>query len=404
MTPILLNKSRTFEEEEVWKLLCGRVDSEWKRRIGAEGFNKGSIYETILTWANALLQELTASKNQVEVSELLARVFRYAELVMENQTAYAWPTEKERNRKYWPTLTSEIIYKENFCYKQKPFISRNTKIASAGTDFALMMRRWCAEWKYNYLVTEQAPANFSEKQKERFFYQKFSARYGYHFNAPSIRQLVERAFRLWEPKPLLYQYRGNASDMSDDGMWFDPYRDGVHFTSPDEWSENHPVFQEALEQMVREADVFVLTLDANEAWYFLHDGSYLSRMPWNLVSGLLDKKVFSLEENLAELERLREVWMNYNPTIRFIVSVSSVPLTSTFQRDRHIAVASHYGKCVLRCAAAAFAERHSNVDYFPSFEAVMYGSPVSYQEDGRHPSLDAEARFMRMFREAFCTD
>lgn len=404
ITPILLNKSREFEEEEVWKFLCGRVDSEWKRRIGEEGKNKANIYESVLAWANALLKELIASKNQVEVSELLTRVFRYAELVSENQTAYASRNEKERDQKYWPTLTSGKIYQDNFCLKKDRFITRQTKIASAGSCFAVNIGKKLREWGYNYFITEPAPPGLSEEEFRYGAYDRFNARYGTIFNIPSMRQLVERGARLWEPKPLIYQYRGNASDMSDDGMWFDPYREGVHFKSPEDWEATYPRFQEGIERMIHEADVFVFTLGLTEVWYFLNDGSYLSRVPWNLVTGLLGKQILTIEENLAELERLYEIWTSINPNMRFIVSVSPVPLTATFQKDKHVVVATHQAKCTLRCVAEQFAARHDNVDYFPSFEAVMYGSPTPFEEDGRHISKDSVSRAMNMFRETYCVD
>jgi hypothetical protein len=80
-----------------------------------------------------------------------------------------------------------------------------------------------------------------------------------------------------------------------------------------------------------------------------------------------------------------------------------VPLLATFRSDEcNVVVANSHSKSVLRVAAETFASRHDNVTYFPAYEAVLYGSPVPFREDGRHVHPNAVRRVATMFRQAHC--
>ena len=62
-----------------------------------------------------------------------------------------------------------------------------------------------------------------------------------------------------------------------------------------------------------------------------------------------------------------------NPKLKFILTVSPVPLTAT-QSGKHVAVATMASKSVLRAVADQLATNNENVDYFPSYEII--NSPV----------------------------
>lgn len=400
--PILIQEASDFEVKEVWRYLCGPEDSAWKREIGLLGRGKGSFQEVAEAWANALVGQLADPGCQVEASRILARVCSHAEEVESNRRVYAPRNSEEESHTVWPNRSNGRIFSMNLCRKPDRFITKRTKIASAGSCFAMNLGGVLREWGFNYFITEKAPVHLSPEQAKAKHYNYFSARYGIIFNAPSLRQLVERAFGLWKPRPYLYQYRGGGAE---NGLWFDPYRESVHFESPEEYAESLPTFEEALRRTAEEAEVFVMTLGLHEVWYFRNDGSYLSRVPWKLAPALLGRRVLSVEDNVAELERLHSVWTRCNPNIRFLVTVSPVPLMKTFRSaEMNVVVANCHSKATLRCAAVEFAHRHDNVTYFPAYEAVMYGSPNPFEEDGRHVTEEAVGRVMRMFRENFCRD
>jgi hypothetical protein len=58
-----------------------------------------------------------------------------------------------------------------------------------------------------------------------------------------------------------------------------------------------------------------------------------------------------------------------NPAIRFIVTVSPVPLTATNSAD-HVLVATTRSKSILRAVAGEVALTRDDTDYFPSYELV----------------------------------
>ncbi|MBI3438916.1 MAG: GSCFA domain-containing protein, partial [Proteobacteria bacterium] len=70
------------------------------------------------------------------------------------------------------------------------------------------------------------------------------------------------------------------------------------------------------------------------------------------------------------LETLHVVARSANPRLKTIVTVSPVPLETTFS-GQDIFVANMHSKSVLRAAAERFAQAHADVDYFPSYEMVL---------------------------------
>jgi hypothetical protein len=119
---------------------------------------------------------------------------------------------------------------------------------------------------------------------------------------------------------------------------------------------------------------------------------------------LFRRRRLSLEENLAELERLLSVYWAHKPDLQVIVSVSPVPLNKTFTTD-HVVVANSLSKAVLRVAAEELVARHPGVvHYLPSYEAVLYGTREPWEEDMRHVSPAAVARVMRLFQKMFLVE
>lgn len=61
------------------------------------------------------------------------------------------------------------------------------------------------------------------------------------------------------------------------------------------------------------------------------------------------------------------------PNLRFIFTVSPVPLTAT-RTDNNVLVATMESKSILRSVAGQLAAERDDVDYFPSYEII--NSPV----------------------------
>jgi hypothetical protein len=62
-----------------------------------------------------------------------------------------------------------------------------------------------------------------------------------------------------------------------------------------------------------------------------------------------------------------------NTTLKFILTVSPVPLTASASGE-HVLAATTYSKSVLRAVAGELCQERDDVDYFPSYEMIT-GAP-----------------------------
>lgn len=89
------------------------------------------------------------------------------------------------------------------------------------------------------------------------------------------------------------------------------------------------------------------------------------------LAELYEFKTSTVAENLDNLEfihaRLREI----NPQMRFVITVSPVPLRMTFEQGSAIQ-ADCLSKSTLRVTAHEFVSRHPECIYWPSFEVVRW--------------------------------
>jgi hypothetical protein len=208
--------------------------------------------------------------------------------------------------------------------------------------------------------------------------------------------VVERAFGLWEPPRIISRSNGRI---------IDPFRTVTQpFHTIEEYEAERAAHTAALRRALLKCDVFVLTLGLAEAWQLATTGDFVSIPQLAVAPELFRRRRLSLQENVDELERILAVYRAHKPDIQLILSVSPVPLNKTFGTD-HIVVANCWSKSVLRLAAEELVARHPGVvHYFPSYEAVMYGTRRPWEEDMRHVSAEAIGRVMQLFQKMFLVD
>lgn len=152
---------------------------------------------------------------------------------------------------------------------------------------------------------------------------------------------------------------------------------------------------------LRSATVVVLTLGFNEVWFDTRTGYYLNAAP-SYFSARRDPdryflQVTGVEQNVAALERIRDVLKSFNPAMKMIVTVSPVPLADSFQ-PRNVLISNTLSKSTLRVAAEMFAQGHSDVDYFPTYDVIsMMPRQVAFAADGIHVTDAVVGAMMRMF-------
>lgn len=156
----------------------------------------------------------------------------------------------------------------------------------------------------------------------------------------------------------------------------DPFRPTIEpggFASEREMFATRAATLAAMVRSIREADVFILTLGLTEAWINRRDGQVYPMCP-GTAGGRFDAELHVMRngrfsEILSCLDQAFDLMRGLNDRIRFIVTVSPVPLTATASGD-HILVATIHSKSVLRAVAGELAHSRYDTDYFPSYEMI----------------------------------
>lgn len=342
--------------------------------------------------ASLIRRMSTASgEERGEILDALSKVFSHRGETATVGAAYSASLKSKPAAMLWPDPTApepqgRSIFDELPYVKSTPLIDRKTPIGSAGSCFAMEIAKHLKSKAYNYVVTEE----------NRFG----CANWGIIFNTPSLRQLVERAFGLRRLPKLLWSMPGPSGT-----RYLDPFREDVIFESVEAYEADLERHIAAVREALLRVEVFVVTLGMNEVWTLRADGSAISRAPWALASYLVEQRVLTPEENVAELQRMLDIWRSHNPRLKLIVTVSPVPLHATFRADTtHVIAANAHSKSVLRVAAESFCVRNSGTFYFPSYETVMYCTRHPWAADQRHVSSEAVTNVMRLFQAMFVAE
>jgi hypothetical protein len=172
-------------------------------------------------------------------------------------------------------------------------------------------------------------------------------------------------------------------------MVIDPFRPGLAYPaeSDAEFDLLKASHLRAVLSAFHKATVFVFTLGLTEAWQSKVDGSVFPACP-GTISGSFDEekhefKNFSVEEIAEDLTKFIELLRESNPKVRFIITVSPVPLVATASQS-HVLLASTYSKSVLRVVAEQVSNELDDVTYFPAFEIITGPqAPFEYFESDR---------------------
>jgi hypothetical protein len=252
-------------------------------------------------------------------------------------------------------------------------------IVSAGSCFASNLIPWIEKEGLEYLRTEKLPSQF-ENLPENLGYRNFSAAYGNIYTARHLLQLYEQALGVRRP----IEDRWHI-----DEMVIDPFRPGLAYSAESnaEFDLLKASHLRAVLDAFHNATVFVFTLGLTEAWQSKLDGSVFPACP-GTISGKFDEakhefKNFTVDEITEDLTKFIELLRESNPTVRFIITVSPVPLVATATTS-HVLLASTYSKSVLRVAAQQVSSQLQDVTYFPAFEIITGPqAPFEYFERDR---------------------
>lgn len=290
--------------------------------------------------------------------------------------------------KFWRTGVADKSFADLYegMWRPKFKIEKSSSIVTAGSCFAQHVGKWLTRNGYQWVQSEQMDgANFS-----------FAT--GNIYTPALLRQWVELAVGGRANEGAIAQKEGRYFDLLRPNFCADGFESEAALLAARDLAA-----AEILNYLTA-ADVFIFTLGLTEAWVGT-DGTVYPMCPGTLA-GDYDPaqhhfKNYTVAETIAEMDLTFELVRAFNKDIKFLLTVSPVPLTAT-ATDAHVLSASTYSKSVLRAAAGALCETSPEVDYFPSFELISAHPQKGafFEENLREVKSDGVAFVMRHFQQA----
>lgn len=276
-------------------------------------------------------------------------------------------------------------------------VDAQDRVVTAGSCFAQHVARYLEQSGFDFLVTEQPHPLLHESVARKLNYGLFSARYGNIYTTRQLRQLLERAYGTFKPIDGAWQ--------REDGRWVDPFRPQIlpgGYVSSREVKLDRKAHFSAIRRAIDRMSVFIFTLGLTESWMDRRDGAVYPLAP-GVAGGAYDETIhefrnFDVGEVAADLQWSLDFIRSRNPSVKFVITVSPVPLNAT-ALDRHVAVSTSYSKSVLRVAAEQVCNANDLCDYFPSYEIIT--SPITraayFEDDAREIRPEGVHHVMSLF-------
>ncbi len=282
------------------------------------------------------------------------------------------PYKSQSSSAFWKTAISDFsMFEIGPLWVPKFEISAKHKVVTFGSCFAQHIGNALKARGYNWYISEPVPRGSSEDLKKRYNYDVFSARSGNIYTTSLLKQWVEWSLGIKDVPDEVWQ---------SEGRFYDPFRPKIEpygFESREELLCSRSKAIAAFRKCILESDVFVFTMGLTEAW-FNREHEYEYPMCPGTAAGEYNESLHYFENqdfktvyrNLKESIRLIKA---ENRSVRFILTVSPVPLVATNTSD-NVLLATMYSKSVLRAVAGQLTKEIKYVDYFPSYEII--NSPV----------------------------
>ncbi len=276
-------------------------------------------------------------------------------------------------------------------------IGQRERITTFGSCFAQHIGRALLAHGFRWKSYEPTPMGFPEDLAHTYGYDVFSARTGNIYTTSLLNQWTRWALTDDAPPDEVWE--------SDKGRFYDPFRPAIEpngFASKDEMVANRRDTIKAFRRCIENSDYFVFTLGLTESWWHTTKAYEYPVCP-GTAAGEFDgsKHVFRNQrfpEIFDMLEKAISLMRTANENLKFLLTVSPVPLTATMS-DNHVLVATMESKSILRAVAGAMRGQYDFVDYFPSYEIVS--SPVfggaAFEDNKRSVSRDGVDAVMTRF-------
>jgi len=251
-------------------------------------------------------------------------------------------------------------------WRSKFPIDSATKIITVGSCFAQHISKWIKGNGFSWVDSEPGDAAIPMQDQEADGYGIFSFRTGNIYTPALLKQWIFQALRLEKEVDEFFV---------SEGRYFDALRPLIPVNGYDLPAEVQAARQNTLDcirKAIHESDLFIFTLGLTEGWK--NKQGYVYPLCPGTVKGEFKSAEhqfvnYSYQQILDDLNGAMDAIIKVNPRMRFLLTVSPVPLTATAEKQ-HILGATTYSKSVLRAVAGFLAHTRQDVDYFPSYELI----------------------------------
>ncbi len=246
-------------------------------------------------------------------------------------------------------------------------IYQRQRVVTFGSCFAQHFGKALAKNQFSWYNCELGPPFLSPALNLKYNYGVFSSRTGNIYTASLLRQWTKWALGKVESPNEVWEKNGR---------FYDPFRPNIEpegFASVAELHASRDYTIRCFGDCIRKTAIFVFTLGLTESWMNSKHGYEYPMCP-GTVAGEFDKDahVFKNQDYEYIRDALQEtisLMKTENPRLRFLFTVSPVPLTATYS-PKHVLVATMGSKSILRAVADKIVESHIFADYFPSYEII----------------------------------
>jgi hypothetical protein len=269
---------------------------------------------------------------------------------------------------FWrPAVAERSLFDIKDLWNPKFRIEAHAPVVTFGSCFAQHIGKALDGRGFNWLVLEPAPVGMRESSRKHYNYDIFSARTGNIYTTSLLHQWTSWALDFSQPPEECW---------AKDGRYFDPFRPTIEpggFESREEMELSRGETIKAFRTCIETSEFFVFTLGLTESWFNREHGYEYAMCP-GTAAGEFDDAAHEFRNQGFEdvrgslIESIR-MMRAVNPNLRFILTVSPVPLAAT-KSSHHVLVATMHSKSVLRAVSGELADRESMIDYFPSYEII----------------------------------
>ena len=279
------------------------------------------------------------------------------------------PYENLHENSFWKLAVGAVAPEQiNGLWTPKFPMVQSDRFVTYGSCFAQHIGRALKARAFNWVNVEPAPQGMSDESQKKFNYGVFSSRTANIYTSTLLLQWTKWACGIDEVPDEVWQ---------DNGRFYDPFRPAIEpggFASIAEMRASQRVAITSFRKAIETADYFVFTMGLTESWFNAERGYEYPMCP-GTVAGDFSPEIHTFVNQpfgqvLAAMTETIALMRGINPKIRFLLTVSPVPLTAT-KSGKHVLTATTYSKSVLRAVAGQLSDQIDCVDYFPSYEIIV---------------------------------